>query len=198
MSENVELEKVRRNVRHSYFEDGLVDIVLGTQLMLLSLFLQHRSLSFVVAWAPLALGIVEVVRRRTTYPRIGYVKLPQSSALLARVLILGAVGMMVCLGVAALGRVLLGLPVAGHWNVTAGLAAAMFIPTMFGVLAYQFRVPRWFVYGLLVSLVFMTARQLDAPHLVSALGIVVTVVGVAVFIGFLRKYRSRELIHGRE
>jgi hypothetical protein len=198
MSERIELREVRRNARHTYFEDGLVDIVLGIQLMLLSLFLQRPSLSFVVVWTPLALGFMEIVRKRTTYPRIGYVKLPQPAILLVKVLILCAIGMAICFGIAALGRTILGLPVAGHWRMTAGLAAAIFIPTMFAVLAYQFRVPRWFVYGLLLSLVFMIARRLDASYLVFALGIVVAVVGLAVLIGFLRKYSEEELVHGRE
>lgn len=196
MSQTKDIRELERKALHTYLQDGLLDIVLGVQLVLLSLFLSNRSLSFVVLWTPLALGSLEALRKRLTYPRVGYVKLPQPASLVIKVLIACLLGMAFCLGIAVLGRVALGFPLSGHGRSTCGFAAAVFITATYCFLAYRFKAYRWFVYGALLSPVFMIANRLDAPALMAGLGAVVMMVGLVVLVGFLRRYPAEKLFDG--
>jgi hypothetical protein len=196
MSDSIDLRELERKTLHTYLQDGLLDIILGVQLILLSLFLYNRSLFFVVMWTPLALGGLEVFRKRLIYPRVGYVKLPQPARLVIKVLIACLLGMAVCLGIAVLGRLVLGLPLYGQLRGTCGFAAGVFITAVYCFLAYRFKAHRWFVYGMLLVPVFMIANRLDEPALVAGLGAVVVMVGLVVLVGFLRRYPAEGVVDG--
>jgi hypothetical protein len=188
MYPNYNLSSIEQRVLHSYFCDGLIDMVLGVQLVLLSLLLRNPAFSFVSIWTPLALGGIELIRRRLTYPRIGYVKMPTPVTLFVKLLFTFLLAMIFSLGVSVLVRVILGLPLAGDWRSVLPFAVSVFATVMVCFLAYKFRARRWYAYGLSMGLVFVIGRRLDEPLLTAGLGIVILVWGAVVMARFVRKH----------
>jgi hypothetical protein len=81
--ENINLEVVQRRVHRTIIEDGLLDIMIGVALVLSSLHLMNRSLVLNYLWIPIAVVLIEIIRRRFVYPRTGYVKLSFSAGKVA-------------------------------------------------------------------------------------------------------------------
>jgi hypothetical protein len=74
MSPLVDLEQVEQDARQSFTRDGLIYLFLGSLLALLGLSFFNERLSWMGAMAVFLLLPIEAIRKRITYPRIGYAK----------------------------------------------------------------------------------------------------------------------------
>ena len=80
MSEPIDLKAIKTKIHRTILEDGLLDIMLGIYLILSGIYLFNKSLILNYIWFPIALVLIEVIRRRYIFPRSGYVKLNQVQA----------------------------------------------------------------------------------------------------------------------
>lgn len=189
MKPSANLGEIRRSTSYMNFQDGLMDIVLGVHLVLTYFVIEYRLL-LNIPWIVIGPVIVEAIRKRTTYPRIGYARMANRGTTALRILLMCMVGIVLLSLLTALIFLLLGLPVQNNWHNVFKVAAVLLIPVIFGLLALEHKVYRWFVFGLLIGLGGLFVRAV-APQQIQyyfvVLGVGVTVVGIRIFIEFLRK-----------
>ena len=185
MLQEINLVAIERRARSTFFEDGLYDMMLGIAFLFMSFFLMDKRLVFLLCWPGLGPGIIEIIKRRVSYPRTGYVKFP-SPVLMAIVVFLACVGgLALSMGASALVRAALGLPVSENWSETLFFGATVFLTGMICFLGYYLQANRWLGYGLATGLVLVAARALDEPLLVTAFAVAVTLTGLTVFLRFV-------------
>jgi hypothetical protein len=74
MSEPIDLNEVERKVHRAFNQDGLIYLFMGILLTLVGLSFVNERLSWLGGTAVLLIFPIEILRRRITYPRIGYVR----------------------------------------------------------------------------------------------------------------------------
>jgi hypothetical protein len=189
MRPSADLGEVKRKMRYWNFQDGLMDIVLGVHLLLTYFVIEYRLLVN-IPWIVIGPVIVEAIRKRTTYPRAGYVRMANQGATALRIIVVCIAGIILLSAVTVLVFILLGLPIQNNWHNVLKIAAVLFIPVIFGLLAYEHKVYRWLVYGVLIGLGGLFVRAV-APQQIQYyfvfLGVGVIIMGINIFIEFLRK-----------
>lgn len=199
MKPSADLEEIRRSTSYMNFQDGLMDIVLGVHLLLTYFVIEYRLL-LNIPWIVIGPVIVEAIRKRTTYPRIGYARMANRGTTALRILLMCTVGIVLLSLLTALIFVLLGLPVQNNWNNVLKIAAVLLIPLIFGLLAHEHKVYRWFVYGLLIGLGGLFVRAV-APQQIQyyfvILGVGVTLIGLRIFLDFL-KSNPKRIVEGSD
>ena len=189
MVEDINLKEIQRKVYLSFFQDGLWDIFLG-------LFILGWGLAILTELAYLVgaffIGIyftVWGVKKRLTYPRIGYARFSETSRrrITGRFIILGVV------------LLLVGVMVAVLWGISARPQwLADYFPLVFNgmlaavvcIVAYWARANRFYLYAVLIFLGAVFHLWLGIPWefgFIGAGGIIV-LIGVVILINFLRKY----------
>jgi len=200
MVRDVSLKEIQRKVYMSFFQDGLWDILLG-------LFMLGWGLAILTDLAFLP-GVTFIglyfavwgVKKRLTYPRIGYARFSATSR--RRTTAKFAIG-----GVAVL---LVGVMVAVLWGIGARPQwLADYFPLIFNgmlaaivcFIAYWARVNRFYLYAALVFLGAVFHLWLGVRWefgFIGAGGIIV-LIGLVILITFLRKYpRMVEEAQNRE
>ncbi|UCG92104.1 MAG: hypothetical protein JSV97_13805 [candidate division WOR-3 bacterium] len=189
MKPTIDIGDIERKMRHLYFQDGLMDILLGVHLLLVYFVIQYRLLVNVplIVIGPV---IIEAIRKRTTYPRIGYMRMANQGATAVRMILVCLVGIALLSVITVLIFLLLGIPVQNNWGNVLKFAAVLFIPVIFGLLAYEHKVYRWLVYGVAIGLGGLSVMSI-VPHAIKMyfviLGSVVTFIGLTIFVDFLKK-----------
>jgi len=189
MTSVVDISHVERKTRRLQFQDGLMDILLGVHLLLTYFVIEYRLLLNLplIVIGPV---IIETIRKRTTYPRTGYAKLAKQGTTALRIVLTCIIGIILLAAVTALIFLLIGLPVQNNWHNVIKIAAVLFIPVIFGLLAHEHGVYRWLIYGVLIGLGGLAFRSI-APHSIQfyflGLGGVVALVGVKIFVNFLKR-----------
>jgi hypothetical protein len=189
MKSPADLEDIKRKTRRLHFEDGLMDILLGVHLLLTYFVIEYRLL-LNIPWIVIGPVMVEAVRKRTTYPRIGYARVANQGAMAVRIVLVCIIGIALLALVTALIFLLLGLPVQNNWHNVIKIAAVLFIPVIFGLLAYEHKVYRWFVYGILIGLgglAFMSIAPHSIQYYFITLGGVISLIGLEIFVDFLKR-----------
>lgn len=190
MKPPADLKDITRKTRYMYFQDGLMDILLGVHLLLVYFVIEYR-LFVNVPWIVIGPVIVEVVRKHTTYPRIGYARMANRGATAIRVISICLIGIALLTVVTVLIFLLLGLPVQNNWHNVLKVAVVLFIPVIFGLLAHEHRVYRWLVYGVVIGLgglSFMSLAPNSLKFYFIILGGVISMIGLRVFLDFLKKH----------
>jgi hypothetical protein len=186
MTADINLRTSDRCARHTFLEDGLCHVVmLGLSFLFMSLFLMDRRFVFLFVWPGLAPGIIELIKKRVTYPRTGYVVFPRPAILMLLILLACAAGIVLSLTATALARALLGVPLGGDWRETLTLALMLFVGGMLCFLGYRAKTYRWVVYGVLAALALIFGRAVDEPLVVTGLGLVFVLTGLALFVRFM-------------
>ena len=195
MKSMVDLENIRRKTRRLHFEDGLMDLLLGIHLLLTYFVIEYRLL-LNIPWIVIGPVIVEAVRKRTTYPRTGYARMANQGATAVRILLVCIIGIVLLAVLTALIFLLLGLPVQNNWHNVIKIAAVLFIPVIFGLLAYEYNVYRWLVYGIFIGLGGLAFRSI-APHSIKyyfvMLGSIISLIGIKIFVDFLKKHQRQSV-----
>ena len=70
----INLEKVEQNARRVFNQDGLIYIFMGALLAMVGWSFSDTRFSGLGGLAPLLIFPIEIVRRRVTYPRVGYAR----------------------------------------------------------------------------------------------------------------------------
>jgi hypothetical protein len=197
MVSDVNLKEIQQKVYMSFFQDGLWDIFLG-------LFILGWGLAILTDLAYLIgaffIGIyfaVWGVKKRLTYPRIGYVRFGAASRrrITGRFVILGTVVLL--LGVMA--ALLWGIGKRPQW-------LADYFPLIFnGMLAavvcfvaYWARVNRFYAYAALIFLGAVLHLWVGIPWEFGFIGAggIIMLTGLGILVSFLRKYpRAVEEAH---
>jgi len=77
MRTDPDLKRIEQRTYREYQKDGLMEVMLGINIILLGLFLFSSIFIFYIIIIFFSGYIVESIRKRFTYPRIGYVKLKE-------------------------------------------------------------------------------------------------------------------------
>jgi hypothetical protein len=189
MKSAADLNIVKRKTRHLHFQDGLMDVLLGIHLLLTYFVIEYRLL-LNIPWIVLGPVIIEVIRKRTTYPRTGYAKMAKQGTTALRIVLICIVGIIVLTAVTAVIFLLIGLPVQNNWHNVLKIAAVLFIPVIFGLLAHEHRVYRWLIYGVFIGLgglAIMSIAPQSIEYYFVVLGMVISLIGVKIFCDFLKK-----------
>lgn len=189
MAQDVNLKEIQRKVYMSFFRDGLWDIFLG-------LFILGWGLTILTDAAYLP-GVFFIglyfaawgIKKRLTYPRIGYAKFSSTSRqrITARFLILGVAVLLV--GVMA--AVLWGLGTRPQWLADYfPLAFNGILAAIVCLVAFWARVNRFFLYAALIFLaaVFHMWLGIRWEFGFIGAGTIIVLVGLVILIVFLRKY----------
>ncbi len=189
MHSKVEIKKIERKTRRLQFQDGLMDILLGIHLLLTYFVIEYRLL-LNIPWIVIGPVVIEAVRKRTTYPRAGYAKMAKQGTTAMRIVLVCIIGIILLAAVTAVIFLLIGLPVQNNWHNVIKIAAVLFIPVIFGLLAHEHGVYRWLIYGVFIGLGGLAFMSI-APHSIQfyfvGLGVVISMIGLAIFLELLRK-----------
>jgi len=183
----IDTKKIQRKVYMTYFQDGVWDVVLG--LFLLG---WGFTVLFDLPWVPgatfvaffwLAIGL----KQKITYPRIGYAKPAEQRKLMARIIIAGAVtlllGIMVFLLVVSNG-----MPqfIHDYFELLFGTILAIVI----GLIGYWWGIARWYGYAGLVFILAAFNQWLGLSFELSFIipGGVILLYGITIFARFFCKY----------
>ncbi len=187
MKSAIDIRKIQRKVYMAYFQDGLWDVVLG--LFLLG---WGFAILFDLGWLPgatfialfwMALGL----KQRITYPRIGYAKAAEHRKQKSRVVIAGAVTLL--LGIMIFLLVVTGgMPqfLRDYFELLFGTMLAIAI----GLIGYWWGIARWYGYAGLVFVFATCNHWLGLSFELSFIipGGVILLYGMTIFARFLRKY----------
>ena len=201
MSQNLDLKEIERRVYQSVFQDGLMEIMMGGFLLVISaLFAINMKLILLPSLLVIFLGnpLLERAKKRYIYPRIGYVKLrPEKEA--------DPKG----IAVAAIVFVVILLGSIGIFNLTMGKDRGLafwfkyFLPGSTGFmlaigpfwLGETYGVRRGYVFAVLFLLSGIVIPVLGIASGYEAIGfecllvgVISLISGVIMFTRFLRKY----------
>jgi len=201
MTEEPNLKEIERRAYMSYHQDGLLDIfaglyILGFGLGIFMDIIWDFGMGVIIIPGGLiavALPIWIAVKRKITMPRIGFVKFgPAGGTSKLMAIFIG-------LAVAGLGFFLV-FTLATFQSGSRQWLDLIFQNGMlivgFGSLAvcilfgYSMGLRRLYAYGLLAMITLVIGHLLDIffAYILSALGITVIATGVALLIGFVKKY----------
>ena len=204
MSQEIDLKQIERKTYMAFHQDGIWDLFVGLAMLSAGvdvIFFDGSGGSIIVLVG--AMGVVPMVKKAFTLPRLGYVKFsPQRedqqkrnmSLLVLLLTVTAAIGGVVSMaytGEAGWQRWVRGLEAIPFGIVLASVAAA------FGLL---WRIRRCLIYAVLTVAIFAVGHLYHLRIFVhlGILGAILSVVGMTLLIGFIRKYprRPREVNHG--
>ena len=212
MSDQVNFKNIeKRTIQMLNFEDGLWDLLLGSIFMALAIYPVTRRLlgpiwNIVLFLAVLGLGVFaqQVLRRRIAGPRIGRVRprwTPKARLILVItvVLVVATLALLLVTLINPSGMSDLSQKVspASPRSYTVDIVVMFLMAGIFSLMAYQFDVPRLYVYGWLVGIGNLASVVLEHRAgltfnlpLAIAAGIIL-IVGLVLLIDFLRSYPVR-------
>ena len=173
-------EKLKLKMYLSYHRDGLIDILIGWDLICVGLFLHFHSMVFAfIGWLPLFLFMP--LKRYFTLPRLGLVKFRTRRT--PPMWILASIG-----GLLLLAAVVSGIFLKDTQGIVGPIALAVLGIAFMMVLATGFN--RIAAYAILVPLFFVVGLGLRflAPWMVIAVGVGVLLMGIWMLVSFLRRY----------
>jgi hypothetical protein len=193
MKEDI-ISQVTKEVTHEQkHRDGIPQLVGGTFLIFAMLMAMAGNASLMVVFLPLAIVGVEALRKRITYPRIGYAKIPEASgrkslmwAVLA-FLIAGLAAFLLYRGKAMPGEISSNIHLYVMWGVAliiVALAVVVFINKRSLMLV-------WYA---LAAVVFSLAVLLFRPSVTTmywvalGFGALQVILGTINLITFIKKY----------
>ena len=188
MSDTLDLNAIKTHIYRTVLEDGLLEIMMGIYLLLSGFYINNKFMILYYLWLPIALILMEIIRRRYVYPRSGYVKISFSAIQIIAILGSILVGTVILATLIALTATGIGHPIKGNWREIISYALIFLLVISFCFIAYRFKTPRWYMHGISTGIIFLISKTLAAHGLVLGLGIWITLVGVYVFIRFLRHF----------
>jgi hypothetical protein len=198
MSQSADFRKLEQKAYLSYHQDGLIDLIIGS--IVLCIAISEATDSSI--WNLIALLLIFAympLKRRITFPRLGYVKFNVKrggvNMLLAGVV---AIGVLVISLVSILVLLLSGksssspLILAMRQSPLIVYALLGFIG--FGLAGLVLRLPRLFLYALLSLAMMISGHLLNLPLWLPLLilGGTILAIGAVLLIGFLRRYPIAE------
>ncbi|MFH1640123.1 MAG: hypothetical protein ABIB93_07455 [Chloroflexota bacterium] len=187
MQEGADLGKIQKTIYLSYFQDGLWDILLGLFLLAWGVSIMADFVAFLAGSYVIGYAVVFALKRRITYPRIGYVQSSGGRKQKLRLVIAGFVALL-------LGTMILAMffiSSAPQWlhHYFVFLFGTM-LAIVISLIAYWWGIRRWYIYALLIWTGVVFHQWLDAPLGYSFIvpGAMVMLFGIVLLLRFLRKY----------
>ena len=191
--ERVDLKRIERNVWRDYCQDGLADILLGAYLLMVGLFLVGDNAAFVVFPIIFYLPLLQALKKRFTYPRIGYVELRQGDPRPLPAVILGSA----VLGLVALVAVLIAAGVLtqpASWYRWMPIPFGIWLAGVFLGLGLRVGLLRYYVVavvalasGPIFALLPLTGKIENLGLFLAVVGFVPLAWGALAFARFLRQ-----------
>lgn len=193
------MREVEKRTYMSYHQDGLIDIFVGTYVLLFALGILLFTMTDFNMWfvIPAIFPAIMVpiwisAKKQITMPRIGYVKFRSRGANRLMAVFLGL--MVFGLGTFAVftfassqgWALTLRNLIVSNGMIIIGIGAAS-IASLF---AYTMGLKRLYAYGLLTLALFLTGHFITIPfeHILVTIGLVIIVNGFVLLIQFIRKY----------
>jgi hypothetical protein len=187
MQADIDLKQIQRKIYISYFQDGLWDILLGVFLIGWGLVVTYDFVAVMGGIWVFFYFIVLGLKRWLTYPRAGYIKVPEARKQQIRMVILGVVVFLLGLAVIPI-FIIDSRPewFSEYFMLMLGALFALVIVFLGG----WWRVTRWYIYAGLVFLAFASHQWLDTELNLSFFipGGLITICGLVLLVRFLNKY----------
>ena len=187
MSPDVDLKGIKRKTYLSLFQDGLWDILLGCFILGWGLMILLDIATLGGAIAVSFYFIIWGLKRRLTYPRMGYVKIAEARRQTMKILILGIV--LFGLGLAVFLLFSQGNRpdwLGEYFMFLFGCMLALVV----SIIAYWWQVKRWYAYAALMVTGVAFHQWLGASLPMSFIvpGAIVIIAGLVILVRFLRRY----------
>jgi fatty acid desaturase len=170
---------LKKKYARSFQNDGLLDFFIGWALVSAGIFLQTGSMIFsFLSWMPIL--FIAPIKWLFVIPRFGYVKFSKPTTI-PRPILIGA-------GILIAGGALFFTFFSGETGFSSPVAIALLaIGLLFSI---GMGVSRVAVYMIFVPLLFIIGLGLDIlpPALVIIIGSVLMLLGIYLFLRFLKKY----------
>jgi hypothetical protein len=198
MTQSADFRKLEQKAYLSYHQDGLIDLIIGSIVLCIAI----SEVTDSSIWNLIALLLIFAympLKRRVTFPRLGYVKFNvKRGGVNMRLAGVVAIGVLVISLVSILVLLLSGksssspLILAMHQSPLLVYALLGFIG--FGLAGLVLRLPRLFLYALLSLAMLISGHLLNLPLWLPflLLGGTILAIGVVLLIGFLRRYPIAE------
>jgi hypothetical protein len=194
VSEKINLRELERKAYLSYHQDGILDIVIGFNILLFGIWILADMAFLAGAFAAIFTPIYAQVKKQVTVPRLGYVKFGPSRIAKTKkttlfLVIAGVVSAMS--GAFLFARTEMGVLAPIHFlieygMIVIGVAGAVVL----SVVAYTSELRRLYAYAALFLILFTGGHFLNFPfpYFLITLGIAILLSGTYLLIGFQRKY----------
>jgi len=195
MKNQIDLERIERNAFRDTLLDGLVETLAGVVLLIAALAQIHVSFIAFLGLVPIFFSrLLERLRERHTYPRLGYVAFPvEDPKLLLRGMLAFA---LLVIGLLALGLLLYGnIGEADQWYRWMPAAAGTLLTGGFIYVASRSRLVRFYVYtvlsiatGLLYAALEVGSWREGTALQLLTMAAMVGLTGLVTFRRFIRNY----------
>lgn len=172
-------KKLRKQYARTFHNDGLIDFFVGWALVSAGIFLETGLTIFsFLGWMPIVL--ILPLKQRFVIPRFGYVKFTKPTRI-PRGILVGAGTILV------LGALLLAFT-SGTSGFSTPIAIAVLGLAL--LLAIEMGLNRVTVYAIFVPMLFILGllSELLIPAMVILIGAVLMLLGIYLFLRFIRKY----------
>lgn len=180
--EQIDIDKIERNVYRDYCQDGLADMLIGAYLLFWGLALPAGTVvPFIVLFLFFA-PVLQALKKRFVYPRTGYVELRQGDPQPLPQFILGSL----ILGLVALVAVLIAAGVIAQpdrWYRWMPIMFGIWLTGIFLGLALRVRLARYHVMAGVALIGGPASALLSLPGKLDNLGLFLASVG-AVLLGW--------------
>ena len=198
MSQSADFRKLEQKAYLSYHQDGLIDLIIGSIVLCIAI----SEVTDSSIWNLIALLLIFAympLKRRITFPRLGYVKfnvkrggvnMRLAGVVAIGVLVISLVSILVLLlsGKSSSSPLILGV------RQSPLLVYALLGFIGFGLAGLVLRLPRLFLYALLSLAMMISGHLLNLPPWLPflLLGGTILAIGAVLLIGFLRRYPIAE------
>ena len=196
---DVNLREVEKRTYSSYHQDGIIDIFIGTYIILFATSILVNNILDLSTWfvipaifPALMVPVWMALKKRITIPRIGYVKFKATGANKLTFLFIGTL----VAGVGAFFLFALGSTqtwalelrniVTQNGMLLIGLGAFI-ISSLFG---YTIGLKRLYAYGILTLALFGLLQFITFPfeYILFTIGLIIILCGIALLSRFVQKY----------
>jgi hypothetical protein len=190
MTQEMDLKHIERKVWLSFHSDGIWDMFFGSLMLIMGI----RILSG-APWVTFLLIVVILIgllgKKIITVPRLGYVKFGRNrSNRFKRILIINLI--CCCVVAAIIIPALLGAPIPKEVRLISLSIATLII---FSGMAFIFDFKRMYIYAVLLAAgltIFDLLGDIRGAILLTVAGLTIIIIGLAIFVLFLKKYPKVE------
>lgn len=191
MGEHVNLDEIERRAFLAYHQDGLLDIIIGTALLLIGVFviLLPDFWFFLIGFLVVLSSTYTAAKRRITAPRLGYVEFSQKRKKQSSTILLILTIVILCANVATMIAWLIpsfGLILEANFQLIVALIAFL----IFLLIGYTTALRRVYVYGIIICLALISSHfwilNFGIPLIVTGSTSLVT--GIVLLIRFQKKF----------
>jgi len=188
------VEKIREQVTQDIkYRDGIPRIAAGVFMVIAMLLALAGNTSTFVIFIPIIPGLVEGLRKRYTYPRVGYAKIKEGQSS-KRLLILIALALVIGLLVFLISNGMLGFELPSKVNIYGPMALGVAMPLVLIALLLTARRRQQWPFTLITILVFLPVLLFvrlgrhTVFYIVLAFGVLNLIMGIIELRRFIKDY----------